>query len=74
MMVTSGRHLTGTCTLDYPVFMAQKAKKQISLFVEPDQLQKLQTLSDVTLAPVGALIRAAIDDYLEKRKSELKRG
>jgi predicted DNA-binding protein len=54
--------------------MAQKAKKQISLFVEPDQLQKLQTLSDVTLAPVGALIRAAIDDYLEKRKSELKRG
>jgi len=49
-----------------------KAKKQISLFVEPDQLQKLQTLSEITLAPVGALIRAAIDDYLEKRKSEIR--
>jgi hypothetical protein len=70
-MVTSGIHLTGTCTFDYPVSMA-KAKKQISLFVEPDQLQKLQTLSEITLAPVGALIRAAIDDYLEKRKSEIR--
>jgi hypothetical protein len=59
--------------MDYHVPMA-KVKKQISLFVEPDQLQKLQTLSDVTLAPVGALIRAAIDDYLEKRKVEIKKG
>jgi predicted DNA-binding protein len=49
-----------------------KVKKQISLFVEPEQLQTLQTLSEVTLAPVGALIRAAIDDYLEKRKAEIK--
>jgi hypothetical protein len=70
-MVTSGKQLTGTCTLDYPVPMP-KVKKQISLFVEPEQLQTLQTLSEVTLAPVGALIRAAIDDYLEKRKAEIK--
>ena len=47
--------------------------KQTSLFLRPDQTERLQKLSDVTLAPVGALIRQAIDLYLEQRKKELQK-
>jgi predicted DNA-binding protein len=47
-------------------------KAQISLFVAPEDLSQLKTLSEQTLAPVGALIRDAIRKYLELRKSELK--
>jgi predicted DNA-binding protein len=44
--------------------------KQTSFFVRPDQLEKLQRLSDNTLAPVAALVRQAIDIYLEQRKKD----
>jgi len=49
-------------------------KQQISVIVTIEQLEKLQALSAVTLAPVNALVRAAIDHYLELRKAELKGG
>ena len=65
--------MTYTDTSGYPVPMTQKAKKQISLFIEPEDLNRLQALSALTLAPVGALIRAAIKNYLELRKAELKK-
>jgi predicted transcriptional regulator len=54
----------------------QQAKEQITIFVEPEDLRKLNALSRATLAPRGALIRAAIKNYLELelRKAEAKRG
>jgi predicted DNA-binding protein len=54
--------------------MAKQAKKQqITILLEPEQMQGLKTLSDQTLAPIAALIRDAIKKYLELRKSELKK-
>lgn len=48
--------------------------QQISVIVTLEQLEKLKILSANTLVPQNALVRAAIDDYLEKRKSDLKGG
>jgi hypothetical protein len=45
--------------------------QRIAMFLDPEMHAGLKELSAVTLAPVGALIRAAIADYLEKRKDEL---
>lgn len=50
----------------------KEKKKQITISVSPAELGRLQLLSDRTLAPVGALIRAAITNYLELRKAEIK--
>jgi len=36
-----------------------------ALYVRPDQLQQLNTLSDKTGAPTAELIRRAIDAYLK---------
>jgi predicted DNA-binding protein len=55
--------------------MAKTGKKkrlQISVIVTEEQRERLQALSSATLAPVNALVRAAIDDYLAKRKAEIK--
>jgi predicted DNA-binding protein len=53
--------------------MAQKGNmKQVSIVFEPEQLAKLKLLSEKTMAPLNALVRAAVDDYLEKRKAELQ--
>ena len=43
-----------------------------AIFVKSGQMAKLQTLSQVTGAPVAELIRRAIDVYLEQRKAEIK--
>jgi predicted DNA-binding protein len=43
-----------------------------ALFVKSGQMAKLQTLSQVTGAPVAELVRRAIDAYLEQRKAEIK--
>jgi predicted DNA-binding protein len=41
--------------------------KRIALFLREDQLQKLEALSTKTMAPIAALVRAAIDEYLSKK-------
>jgi predicted DNA-binding protein len=46
--------------------------KRTAIFLKEEQVKKLQTLSDLTGAPVAELIRRAIDAYLESRKKELK--
>jgi hypothetical protein len=51
-----------------------KGMVRTALFLKPEQTQQLQTLNDLTGAPIAELIRRAIDDYLEKRKAELKGG
>jgi hypothetical protein len=43
-----------------------------ALFIKQSQTEKLQKLSEVTGAPVAELIRRAVDDYLEKRKAEIR--
>lgn len=53
---------------------AAKAMVRTALFLRPEQTAQLQTLSDVTGAPIAELIRRAIDMYLEERKAELKEG
>ncbi len=45
-----------------------------ALFLKEEQMEKLQTLSRVTGAPVAELIRRAIDRYLEDRKADLRKG
>jgi ribbon-helix-helix protein len=54
--------------------MANKGKMvQISVVFEPEQLAKLKLLSERTMAPLNALVRAAVDDYLEKRKADIRK-
>ncbi len=54
--------------------MAQEPNmKQTSLFLKPEQTDRLQELSRITGAPVAELIRRAIDSYLEQRKKEFGR-
>jgi len=40
--------------------------KRTTVFLKPEQLQKLSALSDKTGAPVAELIRRAVDAYLKK--------
>lgn len=47
-------------------------KKQITLSIDPDQLQKLKDWSDRSLIPIAALLRRAIDETLETHKKELR--
>jgi predicted DNA-binding protein len=46
--------------------------KRTALFLEEEQIKKLQKLSQKTGAPVAELIRRAIDKYLQERAKELK--
>ena len=46
--------------------------KRKALFLKEQQLEKLQTLSRKTGAPIAELVRRAIDAYLLSRKNELK--
>jgi len=46
--------------------------RRTALFLKEQQLEKLQTLSDKTGAPIAELVRRAIDAYLLSRKKELK--
>jgi len=48
----------------------KKKRTQLSVIVSEDQQSALQALSAATMAPINALVRAAIDDYLLKRKAE----
>ena len=43
------------------------AMKRTTLWLREDQVKKLQFLSGKTAAPVSALIRKAIDQYLKKK-------
>jgi len=42
--------------------------RAIRLYMREDQLKKLKRISEKTLAPVSALIRKAVDEYLRKAK------
>jgi predicted DNA-binding protein len=54
--------------------MAKKGTmKQISIVIEPEQLAKLKQLSENTMAPINALVRKAVDDYLELRKADIRK-
>jgi len=44
--------------------------KRTALFLQEEQIKKLQRLSDKTGAPVAELIRRAIDQYLQERAKE----
>jgi len=41
--------------------------KRTNVFLTTEQLQKLEALSKKTMAPMAALIRSAIDEYLSKK-------
>ena len=43
-----------------------------ALFLKPEQLEKLQRLSENTGAPVAELVRRAIDAYLKERAKETR--
>jgi predicted DNA-binding protein len=51
-----------------------KGMVRTALFLKPTQVEQLQILSDLTGAPIAELIRRAIDDYLEKRRAEMRAG
>ncbi len=42
--------------------------KRTNIWLKEDHLKKLKTLSEKTGAPVSALIRKAIGEYLKKAK------
>jgi predicted DNA-binding protein len=41
--------------------------KRTNIWLDDDHLKKLKALSDITGAPVSALIRKAIGEYLKKK-------
>jgi predicted DNA-binding protein len=43
-------------------------RKRTNLYLDADHLKKLKALSESTGAPVSALIRRAIEEYLKKQK------
>jgi predicted DNA-binding protein len=42
--------------------------KRTNIWLKDDQLKKLKVISDKTGAPVSALIRKAIEEYLRKKR------
>lgn len=44
-------------------------KKRTNIYLTTEQWRRLGQLSKKTLAPVSALIRRAIDDFLRKQKA-----
>jgi predicted DNA-binding protein len=42
--------------------------KRTNIWLREDHLKKLKALSEKTGAPVSALIRKAIDEYVKKKK------
>jgi hypothetical protein len=69
-----GNNLCGYLTLEALVcnhgVMSKENMQRIAMFIDSEMHAGLKELSAVTMAPVGALIRAAIADYLEKRRDE----
>ena len=56
----------------YAYMLLSMLMKRTALFLKEQQLEKLQTLSEKTGAPIAELVRRAIDAYLLSRKKELK--
>ena len=56
----------------YAYVLLSVLMKRTALFLKEQQLEKLQTLSEKTGAPIAELVRRAIDAYLLLRKKELK--
>jgi predicted DNA-binding protein len=56
----------------YAYLLISMLMKRTALFLKEEQLEKLQTLSDKTGAPIAELVRRAIDVYLLSRRKELK--
>ena len=56
----------------YAYLLLSMLMKRTALFLKEEQLEKLQTLSEKTGAPIAELVRRAIDVYLLSRKKELK--
>ena len=51
--------------------MKQKLKKnRTNIYLSDEQMVKLRKLSEKTLAPVAALVRQAVDEYLVRRSKE----
>jgi predicted DNA-binding protein len=42
-------------------------RKRTNIYLDGDHLERLKALSEKTGAPVSALIRKAIDEYLKKK-------
>ena len=61
-----------TCGHMYAYLILYMLMKRTALFLKEQQLEKLQTLSRKTGAPVAELVRRAVDAYLLSRKNELK--
>jgi Ribbon-helix-helix domain len=60
------------CGHIYAYMLLSMLMKRTALFLKEQQLEKLQTLSEKTGAPIAELVRRAIDVYLLSRKKELK--
>jgi hypothetical protein len=60
------------CGHMYAYMLLSMLMKRTALFLKEQQLEKLQTLSEKTGAPIAELVRRAIDVYLLSRKRELK--
>jgi hypothetical protein len=61
-----------TCGHMYAYMILYMLMKRTALFLKEQQLEKLQSLSRKTGAPIAELVRRAIDAYLLSRKNELK--
>jgi hypothetical protein len=68
----AGQHIRVICRHLYAYLLLSMLMKRTALFLKEQQLEKLQTLSEKTGAPVAELVRRAIDAYLLSRKKELK--
>lgn len=47
-------------------------KKRTNIYLTQEQWQRLGKLSEKTLAPASALIRRAVDEYLDRQEGKQK--
>jgi Ribbon-helix-helix domain len=72
--VTTGDNCGLLCLEGFMAKTSKKKRLQLSIIVTEEQQAALQALHKATLAPINALVRAAIDAYLESRKAEIRGG
>ncbi len=54
--------------------MADKKKVMVPVYLEPEQYRILKKLSEETDAPMAAMVRRAINDFLIKRGKMKRKG
>lgn len=60
---------TKTCDIHYDTYMSRQ-KIAYTMYLEKDQVEDLKKINQTTEIPVAALIRRAVDEFLNRVEKE----